>query len=368
MPPLRNDPNFGMSDAAVDDARPDDRRSAGVIAEDAELAPNVAAAVRELDDGRAFTVIVETDPDASARVVRNLAQALKARGASVTVVRNLTPWPMTVDKLIPQIGAEPGSDPELLLREATVAPPADQGRAVLVIDQADTLDDAAMAFLARLSQALRANGSQFQLVFAGHDTLAAALRSHGLGASRPDRARRGAVLPIVVMCVAAAAFAWLLLADRDPQAAREAPAAVAEAPQPPAPQPAAPPADQPAPAASDRTAVVQAPAPGVAESQPPPASAPAVAPLAPAPAAPVSAAPVSAAPAPAAPAPAAPEPSAAASVEEREAALRRDFDAFLDKPGMQTAKLTPAQRDALFKDYLVWRLRPAASSPAAAAP
>jgi hypothetical protein len=358
MQSLRADPSSGVSDAAVDDARPDDGPSvgagAGAVVEDAELAPDVAAAVRELDDGRAFTVIVEPDPAASARVVRNVAQALKARGASATVVRNLTPWPMTVDKLIPQIGADPGSDPEQLLREATAEPPADQGRAVLLIDQADTLDDAAMAFLAKLSRALRASGSQFQLVFAGHDTLPGALRAHGLGPSQPNGARRGAVLAIVASCAAAAAIAWLLLAGRDPQAAREAPTAVAAAPQPPASQLEAAPADKAPATASDQSAVVQAPAPGAVENQPSPASqteAPAV-PATPAPAA----------------APAASGPPAAESVERREAALRRDFNAFLDTSGVQTAKLTPAQRDALFKDYLVWRLRPGGPVPAAAAP
>ncbi|HEY0419431.1 MAG TPA: hypothetical protein VGC80_07920, partial [Acetobacteraceae bacterium] len=35
--------------------------------------------------------------------------------------------------------------------------------------------------------------------------------------------------------------------------------------------------------------------------------------------------------------------------------LRRSFDLFLDRRGMDTAQLTPAQRDELFAQYIAWR-------------
>jgi hypothetical protein len=45
-----------------------------------------------------------------------------------------------------------------------------------------------------------------------------------------------------------------------------------------------------------------------------------------------------------------------------EADLRRGFDAFLDRAGRDTAGLSPADRAALFREYLDWRSRSAARS------
>ncbi len=41
-------------------------------------------------------------------------------------------------------------------------------------------------------------------------------------------------------------------------------------------------------------------------------------------------------------------------------ALRREFNAFLDRSGRDTAALTPAKRDVLFQDYLRWNARSSA--------
>ncbi len=69
-------------------------------------------------------------------------------------------------------------------------------------------------------------------------------------------------------------------------------------------------------------------------------------------------------PAPAAKAPdsdpAAPSPS---QLAER---VRQDFDAFLDRAGRDTAQLTAAQRQALFREYLEWRRQSALKSGAPA--
>ena len=43
--------------------------------------------------------------------------------------------------------------------------------------------------------------------------------------------------------------------------------------------------------------------------------------------------------------------------------LRRDFDIFLDRAGRDTAKLTVPAREALFREYLVWRTRSPAAAP-----
>jgi len=40
-----------------------------------------------------------------------------------------------------------------------------------------------------------------------------------------------------------------------------------------------------------------------------------------------------------------------------QAELRREFDAFLNRAGRDTASLTPADRAVLFRDYLAWRNR-----------
>jgi hypothetical protein len=42
--------------------------------------------------------------------------------------------------------------------------------------------------------------------------------------------------------------------------------------------------------------------------------------------------------------------------------LRRDFDAFLDRAGQDTARLSATQRQALFREYLEWRRRSGAES------
>ena len=57
--------------------------------------------------------------------------------------------------------------------------------------------------------------------------------------------------------------------------------------------------------------------------------------------------------------PAEPGPAAVAPAAEmvpREVQLRRDFDAFLDRAGRDTAKLSPAARETLFTEYLQWRV------------
>jgi hypothetical protein len=46
-----------------------------------------------------------------------------------------------------------------------------------------------------------------------------------------------------------------------------------------------------------------------------------------------------------------------------EEALRREFDAFLNRAGRDTAKLTPAARETLFREYQQWRAREAGRVP-----
>ena len=66
-----------------------------------------------------------------------------------------------------------------------------------------------------------------------------------------------------------------------------------------------------------------------------------------------------------APAPPVPEaqvatPTARPAALPSDAELRRGFDAFLDRAGRDTAGLSPADRAALFREYLDWRSRSAA--------
>ena len=84
------------------------------------------------------------------------------------------------------------------------------------------------------------------------------------------------------------------------------------------------------------------------------------------PAQPAMQSPASASPAPALPAPASsvPEPQNLTSIPRpaampSDAELRRGFDAFLDRAGRDTAGLSPADRAALFREYLDWRSRSA---------
>jgi hypothetical protein len=61
---------------------------------------------------------------------------------------------------------------------------------------------------------------------------------------------------------------------------------------------------------------------------------------------------------------AAPPPDLAAPTPEpTPAQIKREFDAFLNRAGRDTAKLTPASREALFREYLQWRIRASLAGP-----
>ncbi len=55
----------------------------------------------------------------------------------------------------------------------------------------------------------------------------------------------------------------------------------------------------------------------------------------------------------------APEPAP----EPTPAQIKREFDGFLNRAGRDTAKLTPAARAALFREYLQWRIRASLAGP-----
>ena len=55
--------------------------------------------------------------------------------------------------------------------------------------------------------------------------------------------------------------------------------------------------------------------------------------------------------------PAAPEPLPDEPPEPSPEQLRKEFDAFLNRAGQDTANLTPARREALFEEYMAWRAR-----------
>lgn len=52
-----------------------------------------------------------------------------------------------------------------------------------------------------------------------------------------------------------------------------------------------------------------------------------------------------------------PPPQPVESREAQQMKLRADFDQFLASSGKRTARLSPSQRDALFREYLTWRAR-----------
>ncbi len=58
-----------------------------------------------------------------------------------------------------------------------------------------------------------------------------------------------------------------------------------------------------------------------------------------------------------------PEVTPEPAPEPTPAQIKREFDAFLNRAGRDTAKLTPAARAALFREYLQWRIRATLAGP-----
>lgn len=162
-------------------------------------------------------------------------------------------------------------------------------------------------------------------------------------ARQPGRGRQG-WLALVALAAAMAAVGMVLLHGVALPVSPPAPASVSEAT---APSGAAPGS---APSVETGRGIV-APSGGTANAGTPAAEAPgAVVPDA----APL---PVEAATGVVPPPPGAPDAAPRRAATPSQAETRREFDAFLNRAGRDTASLTPADRAVLFRDYLAWRSR-----------
>lgn len=280
-----------------------------------------------------FTVLIEesgVDP-------ASLAAAVTALGSGIRCVRIGNPLksPLTLSRIILQIGAEQGASAEEEMADAArllATRTGEEHLVLLIIEQAETLDHEALSFLQRLPGLTSPDSSLLQILFmAGprfwtllQNAEFASLREQLAGRIEPlpsqvptipvvpialaprPQARRWAAWGGLVTVVALAGIAGALLLARPPAMV----------------------AIDPEPEASDQTNAAPAPVSPPTET---------------------SRADESSADAP---------PTASAAVPAEDPArsqdqLRRAFDGFLSLSGPKFARLTKIQREELFQQYLL---------------
>lgn len=324
--------------------------------------------------------------DAASRVAGLEAATAAMAEAGVAAVRVGNPLnsPLTLQRMLVQIdldedGEDADGDDETRLAQLLEERRGAQGRVVLVIERAETLEPAALLSLQRLASA----PGSVQVLFVGKPEFWALLDGAGLAPLRRALTEHGtgpaaAAVPASVAPVPAAEpriaatrssrgwwiagavglFATFALAT----AAVLAPGGLfyRAAPQRVTPAPSGVPAEAPAVAPQPAPPIP----PAVAAPEPPAAGLPQV--VTPArPPTPQAGPPAPQAQLPVPQAPPAPPPAARA--ETQQARLRSEFDRFLSASGRGANSLTDAQRSALFEQFLSWRSRSAAS-PAVSSP
>jgi hypothetical protein len=353
---------------------------------------DLITAADSLETGHPFAAVLHDAPDARAAALRD---AIAAAGPGTRIIRtgNALEETLTIERLVFQL-AEARKDGRAAANSTIrqlCAPGAGERQSVLVIEQAETLDGAALRALQAAGLESRHSEQPLQVLFAGTPKFLSLLRDPELAlirytvmtdspeldgfsaapASVPNDLPSGWLTP-GPMPERQPGLARLLSpadADAPPERNRHAMQAALvlttamlsaivswQAPRPdPAPVMEAPPAY--VVSATEPQAVTNLAALTPTQAS---ASAPILAP----------------APIPA-PIPA-PEPSPAAKAEppvavempaampaamttppaeDEQARLRREFDAFLRNSGQATAKLTDAQRQLLFDEFQQWRAR-----------
>ena len=306
-------------------------------------AASIAVFVR--DGGHVAVLAGVTRPDLTAVLDRALSEL---QGQAVRIGNPLTS-PLELERILRQIGIQgDAADPVAAIRGA-MAGEGGSDPSILVIEDAQTLDPDALATLAGVPCGEQDGRPGLAVILAGRPELLRVLTDPGIASlweplTRMTLRETGSDLDPLSY----------LADDPSPplsvEPARDAPPRLAV--------PSPPPASRRSPlrvlsvaamaglvlaaallAVSAKWAAPDAPsetaAPPRAASEPEPADPPAV----------PAQEPTAPAPAPDAP----PDPS-----PEQ---LRRDFDAFLNRAGQDTADLAPAHREALFKEYLAWRAR-----------
>ena len=318
-------------------------------------AMSIAAFVR--DGGHVAVLTGPARPDLAAVLDR----ALSDLQGQVIRIGNALASPLTLGRILFQVGAvsDGEADPVALIRGA-LAEEGGADPALLVIEDAQTLEPEALAMLASLPHGAEDGRPGLAVILAGPPELLRMLSAPGLASLWE---------PMTRMTLRTAGTSDLDPVPVPAEARDDLPPSMAAEP-PVAPRlavPMPPPVRRRSPARVFAAAAVAGLVVTVvllavsAEQTTSDQLRAAVAPL-------------SAEPEPQAAKPAAapdepqaePEPPSEPSPEQ----LRRDFDAFLNRAGQDTASLTPDSREALFQQYLAWRARAKvdrSASPSAAA-
>lgn len=386
-------------------------------------AAQLADAVRQ---AKPVMAVLSTDAHAASAAVDGCLALLSDDPIRVVRVRGLPGAPLTLSRIVEEIGANhrdgPRADDDELIVRVLATRSRGEAQVVLLLEQAELLPLPTLAFLQVALTVFGARTPRLQLLFAGHpkfmplvdrDELAPlrdrlgpvirvqpALAGPGgpvvprraeLGRTAPKRRtvaglnRRQwvfAAVPALMLAAAAATLgrSWHGAARPSVQAPPSAPPAQVDpsAAQPlprdvqPPLEPALPPqAAEPkaAPAPPSREPDVAAPPP------PPPDREPdvAVAPATPQPPPPGREPDVAVAPATPQPSPSSRQPDMAATPPERRALpsseqltrLRSEFDRFLSQTEWGSKKLSENERSRLFNEYLRWNYGALAATPGA---
>ena len=333
-----------------------------LISPNSSISIDAASVVAFIRDGGHVAVLVgAARPDLTAVLDRALPEL---QGQAVRIGNPLTS-PLKLDRILRQIGIEGAADPVAAIRGA-MAGEAGPDPSILVIEDAQTLEPDALATLAGVPCGDQDGRPGLAVILAGRPELLRALTDPGLADLWE---------PLTRMTLRETG------SDLDPlscPAGDPSPPLSAE-PAPDAPPrlavPSPPPASRRSPlrllsiaaiaglvlAAALLAVSAEWAAPGAPSETPPPPRAASE----PKPADPPSVPPQES-PAPAPAPPSTPDAPSDPSPEQ----LRRDFDAFLNRAGQDTANLAPARREALFDEYLAWRARAKGdgSAPPAIAP
>ncbi|HST75334.1 MAG TPA: hypothetical protein VLJ20_08180 [Acetobacteraceae bacterium] len=345
-------------------------------------APSLDLLTHAVLDREPFIAVIGDQAGDLAAVLDATSDALAERAVRFVRVRGGPSAPLTVAEVVRTVGEEEdgdGANDAARVVRALTRRHGDEEQVVLAVEHAETLQPQVLAFL-QLLPAIRTDGSPIlQVMFAGRAdfwtlldgeafrplrdqlatcvTIPRAERSAAPLAS--DAQRRGRVVVAgLLVCAAAIVVGFGLVgydffyrrmpyqsaAVRQP-VERAAPEPIPAA----AAAPAAPPPTEAPPADTPPAVVAPAAAPSAAPAPASDVTAAALAPTPPAEAAPAMA------PVPAEPN-AAPVIAASPQAQDRER-LRREFDAFLDQSA--AARLSEAQRELLFEQYLARRGVPA---------
>ena len=307
-------------------------------------AASIAVFVR--DGGHVAVLAGVTRPDLTAVLDRALSEL---QGQAVRIGNPLTS-PLELERILRQIGIQgDAADPVAAIRGA-MAGEGGSDPSILVIEDAQTLDPDALATLAGVPCGEQDGRPGLAVILAGRPELLRVLTDPGIASLWEPLTRmtlRETGSDLDPLSYLADDPSPPLFSGTGPGRAAKARRPIAAAGQPPVaaagpvrrghggPRPGRGLAGGLGQVGRARDAPSETAAPPRAASEPEPADPPAV----------PAQEPTAPAPAPDAP----PDPS-----PEQ---LRRDFDAFLNRAGQDTADLAPAHREALFKEYLAWRAR-----------